>query len=167
MPKLDEAELTRLTDREIAASGIGSSPAALRAYRDLQTAVYELQPFDTAAVQSEAAAAAELAENAGDLANTAQATGELAQGTADSAMTRADDAYDLADTKVTKNAGPTFAAPVAAPARTALPAYTGGAAAVAYDQAEITALKAQVATLTSIVAGLITDLRANGALKAT
>ncbi len=165
MAQVEDFAYTQLGDREIAASGLGTSPRGIAAYRDLQRAVYELQPIDTAAAQAAADAAAESAALADAAANAAQETGELAQGTADSAMARADDAYDLAETKVTKDNGPTFAAPIATPARTALPSYAGGGAAVAYDQAEIAALKAQVAALTGIVAGIITDLRANGALR--
>jgi hypothetical protein len=172
MPEtFDVDRYTRLDDREIASSGLGTSPASVSAYSDLQQAVYQDQPAYTAAVNI-------VADQAVLDAAAAQETGEFAQGTADSAMmraddafeaagvaqARADDAYDLADGKVDKDAGPAFAAPTAAPTRTAVPAYAGGPAAVAYDAAEITALKAQVAALTGLLAGVVTDLRANHAL---
>lgn len=157
MARMQDEQFTYLSDREIAGTGLGTSPAAVAAYSDLQRAVYEASPQDTQAAQ--------------DAAEAAQATSEMAQGSADAALIRADDAYDradeaydLADGKVSKDVGPVFAAPLATPARAPLPAYAGGSAGATYTQADVQGLIDQVSALTACVAALIVDGRANGSL---
>lgn len=171
MARVTDNEYTFLNDREIAASGIGSSPSAVQAYGDLQRAVYELAPADVGAAQSAADGAQAAAEVADDKASGAQATAESADAKAedardraDAAQVRADDAYDLAGTKVSKNVGPAFSAPAASASRAALPAYTGGTAAAVYSAADMQAVMDQVTALTSRVAALIIDGRANQSL---
>jgi hypothetical protein len=168
---MDKNEYTFLNDREIAASGLGSSPSAVQAYGDLQRAVYELTPADVGDAQKtadvadgKAVNAQETADDAGARADAAQDTADTAKEKADTAQVRADDAYDLADTKVAKDVGPVFAAPVAAVSRDALPAYLGGTAGAAYTADDMQAVMDQVAALTSRVAALITDGRANHSL---
>lgn len=157
-------DYTQLDDRTIASTGIGTSPEAVALFSDLQQAAYADGPADTAAAQVIAEQGVSDAAGAQSSANDAQSTAEFAQGSADAAMERADDAYDLANGKVTKDAGPTFSAPTATPSRAALPAYVGGTAAATYTQADVQALTDQVAALTSRVAALITDLRGNHAI---
>jgi hypothetical protein len=157
MARMQDEQFTYLSDREIAGTGLGTSPAAVAAYSDLQRAVFEASPADTQAAQ-------DAAEAAGKAASGAQETAELAQGSADAALMRADDAYDLAETKVTKEVGPVFAAPAAVPSRSALPAYSGDNAGAIYSQSDMQDLIDQVEALTSRVAALIVDLRANGSL---
>ncbi|WP_398457423.1 hypothetical protein [Sphingomonas albertensis] len=178
MARVTDNEYTFLNDREIAATGIGSSPSAVQAYGDLQRAVYELGPADTADAQNaadgaqasadvadEKAAGAQTAAEAADTkAADAQTAAEDAGTRADAAQTRADDAYDLAGEKVTKNVGPVFAASLASESRAALPAYVGGTAGAVYTIADMQAVMDQVAALTSRVAALIIDGRANQSL---
>lgn len=160
-----DREYTLLSDREIAGTGLGSSPAAVAAFGDLQRAVYTDQPADTAAAQEAAAQAQGAAAGAQSSADNAQASADNAGNAANAAQQRADAAYALADTKVTKDAGPAFSAPVGTVSRAALPAYTSGTAGTTYTQADMQAAMDQIAALTSRVAALITDLRANHALK--
>jgi hypothetical protein len=158
MARVQETEVTILSDREIAATGIGTSPAAIEAFRDIQRTVYELQPQDTAdAAQAAVAAAAAAEASATAAANAA--------GAADTAQGRADQAYALAETKVTKDVGPTFTAPTSGVSRAALPSYTGATASLTYTPAELQEVMDQVNRLTTRLAAVITDLRANGALK--
>ena len=157
MSRIEEQEYTVLSDREIAGTGLGTSPAAVAAFSDLQRAVYADQPADTAAIQASADAAA-------SAAGSAQASADASAAAAGTAQTRADDAYVLAGTKVAKDVGPSWSVPTATPARTALPAYTDGTASVTYDATEIGALKTQVAALTAALAAVITDGRANHSL---
>jgi hypothetical protein len=157
-------DYTQLDDRTIASTGIGTSPEAVALFSDLQQAAYADGPADTAAAQAVAEQGVAAAATAQGAADTANATASSAQAAADAAQLRADDAYELADGKVTKDAGPTFAAPTATPSRAALPTYAGGTAAATYTQADVQALIDQVAALTSRVAALITDLRGNHAL---
>ncbi|WP_380778077.1 hypothetical protein [Sphingomonas sp. R86520] len=163
--RVTDNEYTFLTDREIAASGIGSSPSAVQAYGDLQRAVYELAPADVGDAQAAAEAADGKATGAQEAAETADGKAEDAGTRADAAQGRADDAYDLADTKVSKNVGPVFSAPSGGASRSALPAYAGGTASAVYTPSDVQALMDQVAALTSRVAALIVDGRSNQSLK--
>jgi hypothetical protein len=165
MARMDKNEYTFLNDREIAASGIGSSPSAIQAYGDLQRAVYELAPADVGDAQAAADVADGKATGAQEAAETADSKAEDAGTRADAAQERADDAYTLAGTKVTKNVGPTFSAPAASPSRSTLPVYTAGTASATYAPSDVQALMDQVAALTSRVAALIVDGRANQSLK--
>ena len=160
----EQEDYTVLSDRDIAASGIGTSPTGIAAYRSLQRAVYEDQPADTADAQAAAEQASQAAAAADAAAVEAAVQAEQGKADAATAQGRADDAYALADAKVARDVGPVFAAPLATPSRNALPAYAGGGAAALYDPAEVSALKAQVAALTATVAALVVDLRGNGAL---
>jgi hypothetical protein len=164
MARLDQNDYTYLTDREIASTGLGSTPAAVSFVADLQRAVYTDQPADTAVAQETAEQGVTVGTAAQVAADTAQTTADQSLTDAATAQVRADDAYDLAEGKVQKDAGPAFAAPLATTSRAALPAYAGGVAAVAYDAAEVGALKAQVAVLTAQLAAVVTDLRGNHAL---
>jgi len=157
---------TILNDREIAGTGLGTSPAAVRAFADLQDAVYQDQPGDTAAVQEAATAAQGAADAAGTAAAGAQESADAASDQAMAARKRADDAYALADTKVSKNVGPTWTAPTAPQIRTAVADYSGTASAT-YTQAEVQTLMDRVQALTRQVAALVTDGRGNGSLRAS
>jgi hypothetical protein len=57
-----------------------------------------------------------------------------------------------------------WTSPSASVSRGALPAYAAPTISAAYTQAEVQAIATQLAAVTSAVAGLISDLRANGAL---
>jgi len=157
-------DLTFINDRDAVGSGLATSPVGVAWIRDIQQSVYVDAPADTAEAQAKADQADTRAGNAQDSADAAQTSANGAQAAAEAAQSRADDAYDLAGTKVTQNVGPSFAAPAAAASRIALPAYTGGTAAATYTQADMQALIDQVAALTSRVAALITDGRANKSL---
>jgi len=167
-----DQEYTVLNDREIAGTGIGTSPAAVAGYSDLQRAVYQDQPADTAEVAASANAAAtsaataqDFAEQAGLDAADAGARADAAQADADAAQKRADDAYTLADGKVSKNATPTWAAPSGTLTRTALATYVGGTAAATYDPAQMQVLMDSHAAWTQRMAALVTDLIGNDVLK--
>ncbi len=151
-------EYTYLDERVISGTGLGTSPEAVRGILDLQQAAYQDNPADTAAAQQ----SADAAKGAADAAQM-----DASQGISDAATAkaRADAAYDLADTKVTQDVGPPFPAPLAAPSRTAVPTYAGGTAGAVYTQSDVQGLMDQVAALTGIVAALVTDLRANHALR--
>ncbi len=164
MGRITDQEYTYLSDREIAGTSIGTSPAGVAAFSDLQRAVYEDQPQDTKEALDTATQADGKAVAAQDTADSAQASADDAGARADAAQTSANDAYDLAGTKVTKDVGPTFAAPTASPSRVTLPAYAGGTAGATYTQADMQAAMDQIAALTSRVAALIVDLRANHSL---
>lgn len=165
MARMQDTEYTFLNDREIAATGLGVSPSSVQAYADLQRAVYELSPADVGDAQAAADGAQVSADTADSKAESAGARADAAQADADTAQGRADDAYTLAGTKVAKNNGPVFTAPAATPSRAALPAYAGGTAAGVYTATDMQAVMDQVAALTSRVAALIVDLRANQALR--
>lgn len=139
MASVDDVEFTILSDREIAGTGLGTSPSAVSSYSDMQRFVFQLQPADTKAVEAKAGAAQESA-------NAAQATGDAAQSAADGAQVRADDAYTLAEGKVTKT---TLTSPAA---------YSGTASAT-YAQAEVQALMEKVASLTVTVQQIVAALK--------
>lgn len=160
----NDLDYTEIGRREIAASGIGVSPRGIASYESLQRAAFTDAPAASAAAQGTANQAVTDAGVADGKAEEAQGTAEFAQGTADTAMGRADDAYDLADTKVTKDLGPVFAAPAGSVSRAALPAYAAGTAGVTYTATDVQGLMDQVAALTTRLAAAITDLRGNGAL---
>jgi hypothetical protein len=157
VPRLTDNEYTYVSEREVSGSGLGTSPATVAAFMDLQRAVHQDQPADTA----EAQAAADAADTK---AQGAQASADQAQGAADTAQGRADAAYHLAETKVSKDAGLPVAAPTATPSRASLPTYSGAPASATYSATEISDLKAQVAALTGLLAAVVTDLRDNHAL---
>jgi trimeric autotransporter adhesin len=157
-------EYTYLNRRDIAGSGLGSDPKTIAAFESLQQAAYEDNPAATDAAQQSADQAQSAADGAQTSADAAQSSADAAQTSAATAQGRADDAYDLAQTKVTKNAGPVFTAPAGSVSRAALPAYTAPTASATYDPAQLQALMAQVEALTLRVSAVITDLRANGAL---
>ena len=161
--RVETNEYTRLSEREVAGSGIGTSPSAIAGYMDLQRAVFEDQPNDTADVREAADQAQQSAAGAQDTADDALFDAATALAAADDAQERADDAYDLAATKVTKNLGPPWAAPTATPSRAAVTSYTGTASAT-YTQVEVQALMDRVTLLTNLVAGLVVDGRANESL---
>jgi len=151
-----EDDYSYLNRRQIAAS-IGTDPAAIAAFESLQTAAFQNGPAASAEAQA-------TADAAGQAASGAQETADKGVTDAATAQERADAAYDLADGKVAKNVGPVWVAPAAAPSRVAVPVYAGGNAAATYDPAEVTALRAQVAALTGLVAALVIDGRANRSL---
>lgn len=149
-------DYTLLSEREIAGSGLGTSPSAVAGYLDLQRAVYEDQPQDTAAIEQAAQGAQDTADDALFDANSALAL-------ADDAYELAEDAYDLAGTKVSKDVGPVWGAPTATTSRSSFADYTATASAT-YTQAEVQTLMDRVSLLTKIVAALVVDGRANHTL---
>ncbi|QPQ55597.1 hypothetical protein IC614_03065 [Allosphingosinicella flava] len=149
--------LTRLTRRDIASSGIGSDPKAIAAFEALQDAAFDANP-------AAAAEAQQTAQQADTKAETAQSTATDAATAAANAQNRADDAYDLADTKVERSAGPAWAAPSGASARTSVTAYTAPAISNPPTQAEVQALANALQEHSQAMVALITDLRANETL---
>jgi len=165
-------DYTQLSDREIAGTGIGTSPAAVAAYNDLQRAVYDDQPQDTKEALETGKAADQKAQGAQASADQAQASADdaggradAAQGSADAAQASADDAYALADTKVSKDATPKWGVPSGTLSRDTFATYAAPTASATYDAAQVQALMATTQLLSRIVAALVTDLAAIDALK--
>lgn len=73
MSRVLDSEFTVLTDRDIAASGLGTSPRGVAAYASLQRAVFEQQPADTADILGAADAAQGAADAAQQAADDAMA----------------------------------------------------------------------------------------------
>lgn len=165
MARLQQDDYTYLSEREIAGTGIGTSPAAVAFYQDIQRAIYQDQPADTAEAQAAAAAADTKAAGAQTAADAAQGAADSASSRADAAQDRADAAYGLADGKVSKNATPEWSAPTGQLARTSVAVYTAPTAASAYDPAQMQALMDSHQAWTRRMAALVTDLIAIGALK--
>lgn len=144
---LNRAQLSKLT----------SDPQAIAMLEDIQQQAFVNGPKKTEEARV-------VAEDAKVRADEAKLVADDAIVRADAAQGRADDAYELADGKVDKDAGPSFAAPSGAVSRTALPAYTSGTAGAVYTAADVQELMDQVAALTGQVAALVTDLRDNHSL---
>lgn len=162
---VEDSEFTILNRREIAASGIGSDPKAVASYEALQNAAFNSNPAAAAAAQETADTAAAAAATADAAATAAQSAADTANASASDAQTRADDAYDLAATKVTKGAGAAWAAPSGTAARTSLAAYVAPVVSNPPTQAEMQALADAVQAISRAVVALVTDLRANEAIK--
>jgi hypothetical protein len=144
--KVRDQEYTYLSDRDIAGTALGTSPAGVAAFSDLQRAVYEDQPQDTQEALDSAVAADDKAVAAQGAADSAQASADDAGARADTAKSRADAAYALAAGKVTK-------ANVTAP-----PNYAG-TASITYTQAEVQALMDRVGSLTTTVQAIAAALK--------
>lgn len=154
--RAQEDDYTFISERVLTGSGFATSPELISGIVDLQR-----RTIDQTADAADISAATDAAQGSADAAGAA-ASG--AQTSADTAKTRADAAYALADTKVTQDVGPSFAAPVGAVSRAALPAFTPGAAGLVYSQTDMQAVLDQVTALTTRLAAVISDLRGNGAL---
>ena len=171
MARLEDYEYTRVSDRAIVGTGLASSPEGVAAYSDLQRAVFDDQPLDTQEARDSAYNAQQTANQANTKADSAQTSAdsantkaEAAQASANTAQNRADAAYDLADSAVQQDVGPSFAAPIAGPLRSALPAYIASDADAVYSEMQMQAVMDQVAALTARVAALIIDGRGNHSL---
>jgi len=161
--RTQEDDYTFISERTLTGSGFATSPELISGIVDLQRRTID-QTSDSAEIGAAAEAAQGAADAAQGAASGAQTSADTAQARADAAYNRADAAYALADTKVTQDAGPSFAAPSGALSRSALPSYAGGTAAATYTQADMQAAIDQIAALSSRLAAVIVDLRGNGAL---
>lgn len=65
---------------------------------------------------------------------------------------------------VRQDQGAAWTAPAGAASRGAVPAYAAPTISATYTQAEVQAIATQLAAVTGAVAGIVTDLQANGAL---
>lgn len=152
-----DEEYTALTRREIAASGIGSDPKAIAAWESIQQAAFAANP-------QAAAQAAQQAAQANTAASGAQSTADDALFDANAALALADDALEAVAGKVTKSAGPAWAAPTGPASRAALAGYAAPAISNPPTQAEVQSLADAVAALSAALVAAITDLRSNQAL---
>jgi len=171
MARVTEREYTVLNDRDIAALGFGATPAGVAGYRDLQTAVYSLQPQDTQAAQDAADSASKQAQIAASNAANASSSAQSAQGRADdaysranAAYSRADAAYELADEKVAKDAGLPWAAPTGTASRLAFTTYDAPTISDPPTKAEVQALADALQAHSRALKAVVDDLRANHAL---
>lgn len=146
MARVVDLEYTVLNDREIAGTALGTSPAGVAAFSDLQRAVYQDQPQDTQEALSAATTADSKATSAQSAADTAQASAADAGTRADTAQARADAAYTLAGGKVTK-------ATITAPTN-----YSANASAT-YTQSEVQALMDKVSNLTTTLQAVVAALK--------
>lgn len=162
--RIDRFEPTLLSDREIAATGLGATPAGVRGYSDLQEAVYSLQPQDTADAHAAADAAQNSAQNAQDSATAASDSASVAQKRADNAYALGKSAYDLADTKVTQDVGLSWAPPTGTASRAAFATYESPTISNPPTQAEVQALADALQAHSRALKAVIDDLRANHAL---
>lgn len=74
------------------------------------------------------------------------------------------DHFEALEPLVRQDQGAAWTAPSASAARSALPAYAAPTISAAYTQSEVQAIATQLAAVTSAVAGIITDCKANGVL---
>lgn len=164
MARVTEREYTYLSDKDIAATAFGTTPAGVAFVRDIQQAAFQDSQVDIKAATQVAADAGTKADSAQQTAAAATASASTAQDRADGAYTLANSAYTLANGKVSKDAGLPWAAPTGTASRAAFATYTAPTISNPPTQAEVQALATALQAHSRALKAVVDDLRANGAL---
>ena len=140
------------SDEECRAAGF-SEPMirTLKKIADFVDAIDRIATAEEAIVAQEAIVDA-LAE--------AQEDANVTLGTLDTRL----DAFEVLAPFVEQDVGAAWSSPSATAARTAIPVYAAAVITNPPTQAEVQAISTQLAAVTAAAAGIVTDLKANGAL---